>query len=672
MLRFIIIISLILIVSSCGFINKSNIPKAHEGYLDLSNWDLEKNGIIDLDGEWGFYWNQLLSPSDFLDSKLPEKSGYINVPDTWETNKLPANISGQGYATYHLIIKLHPLNGNKLALKYLDASTSFTLWVDGEKLHTAGITGTSRSTTIPEYAPGVIDFCSSDREVEVIINISNFHHRTGGFWESISLGTEKEIHRVNSRSHYSDAILMGGILILSFYHLILYGIKKTDKKILILGIFCFVIFVRGVSTGEMLLYVYLTDLSRDVSSRIEYVSFFSAMAVFMVFLKVSFPKEIHKTVANFFVTCFLAVSIFSSLFPISISSYILPFVQILSLVAAIYAVIMVVMAVVRKRPGSKVFLIGFIIIIISLLNDILYARLVINSIYLSPVALVIFILLQTSDLSYRVSQSFDLIKKQHIELNNYKEHLEDLVKERTLDLENALVTAEESSRAKSDFLANMSHELRTPLTHIIGFSEIILMKEELMNSDPEAKEFLNDVLSSGRHLLDLISGILDLAKNKAGKQKIKVSKMDLGELLRDSIDIFSKQHNVLNFQLISGFPESISADYFKIKQILYNLLSNAVKFTSPGGEISIEVNQNSRGTTFCIKDNGIGIHQEDQERIFSSFEQIESGADRSYGGTGLGLALVTDFVTLHGGKIWVESKGEGMGSEFYFFIPLKI
>jgi len=266
-------------------------------------------------------------------------------------------------------------------------------------------------------------------------------------------------------------------------------------------------------------------------------------------------------------------------------------------------------------------------------------------------------------------------------------------------------TAEAANRAKSEFLANMSHELRTPLNHIVGFTELVVDKHFGELNDQQY-EYLEDVLSSSKHLLSLINDILDLSKVEAGKLEISLSAVDVRGLLNNSLSMVKEKTLKNGIRLkhsYDGIPEILRVDERKIKQILYNLLFNAVKFTSSGGEIRLDAraidgvvrqgqrwHDNSDIQIFehplngsevddgrikpCIQvsvsDTGIGIASEDHERIFNAFEQVESSKRRKYDGTGLGLCLTKKLVELHGGKIWVESDGLEKGSTFRFVIPV--
>jgi len=238
--------------------------------------------------------------------------------------------------------------------------------------------------------------------------------------------------------------------------------------------------------------------------------------------------------------------------------------------------------------------------------------------------------------------------------------------------------AEAANRAKSQFLANMSHELRTPLNAIIGFSEM-LADETFGDLNDRQLKYSNNILNSGRHLLQLINDILDLAKVEAGRVELMRNTFGVAKALSEVQMIVktlaNKKHIHLESDVAADLP-SLFADEAKFKQIMYNLLSNAIKFTPDGGNVFVTASiQNGSSSDsflqFTVADTGIGIQSNDQERVFKEFEQVDSSYGRQQQGTGLGLALTKRLVEMHGGKIWVESEGiEGKGSTFTFLIPI--
>jgi signal transduction histidine kinase/CheY-like chemotaxis protein/HAMP domain-containing protein len=259
----------------------------------------------------------------------------------------------------------------------------------------------------------------------------------------------------------------------------------------------------------------------------------------------------------------------------------------------------------------------------------------------------------------------------HERLRELNLNLEMKVEERTQELELANAKLRKADRLKSEFLANMSHELRTPLNAVIGFAEVL--RDGIcgdLNRDQMASVI--DIHESGRHLLQMINDILDLSKVEAGKMELQPEEFSVTESLDDIQSIVRDMANKKRLRLQIAVPDDlpdIYADQVKFKQIMYNLLSNAVKFTPEGGRITIDANLNDDRFLISVTDTGIGIDPEDHEAIFDEFKQLDSSRSRQYEGTGLGLALTKRLVELHGGKIWVESEGLGMGSKFSFTLP---
>jgi len=264
------------------------------------------------------------------------------------------------------------------------------------------------------------------------------------------------------------------------------------------------------------------------------------------------------------------------------------------------------------------------------------------------------------------AQLFENLQRSNIEL-------ERRVVERTAELHQLNIELESANRAKDEFLANMSHELRTPLNSILGLSESLLEQRRGPLNDSQEKS-LQTIESSGRHLLDLITDILDLSKIEAGKFEYRPQLILVEDLCRSSLAFINSQavkksitvtyHNETTIS-------SITADPRRLKQILINLLSNAVKFTNENGQVTLQVQTSSEQDRlqFSVIDTGIGIAPEDLGRLFHPFVQLDSTLNRQFAGTGLGLTLVQKLTDLHGGSVEVESE-VGKGSRFTIYLPL--
>jgi signal transduction histidine kinase len=229
-----------------------------------------------------------------------------------------------------------------------------------------------------------------------------------------------------------------------------------------------------------------------------------------------------------------------------------------------------------------------------------------------------------------------------------------------------------ANRHKSEFLANMSHELRTPLNAIIGFSEV-LDERYFGELNEKQADYVKDIHSSGRHLLQLINDILDLSKIEAGRMELDVADFDLPAALQNALTLVrerAQRHGIELGLTVDGALGAFRADERKFKQIMLNLLSNAVKFTPEGGKVSVAAKLNGSAVEVSVSDTGVGIAPEDQAIVFEEFRQVGRDYTRKAEGTGLGLALTRRFVELHGGVISLASM-LGKGSTFTFTLPIR-
>ena len=265
-------------------------------------------------------------------------------------------------------------------------------------------------------------------------------------------------------------------------------------------------------------------------------------------------------------------------------------------------------------------------------------------------------------------------KRNAEELERHRDHLEELVASRTLDLSIAKEAAEAASRAKSAFLATMSHELRTPMNGIMGMTDLALRRA----TDPKQQEYLGRATQASKHLLAILNDILDMAKIESGRFELNVNDFKVAGLVNDLTDLVSPLAVQKGLKLEVDIDPRVTAmglqgDVMRLRQILLNLVGNAIKFTAEGSvgcrRGSLKRAQRRSCFVLSVSDSGIGISADDQKRLFTPFQQVDSSLTRGYGGTGLGLAICKRLVEAMGGTMGIEST-VGDGSSFWFTVRL--
>ncbi len=674
-----LIVALSILTPGCvGNPIATRLPSADHGVMDLRGWDLEKSGPIELKGEWEFFWQQLIEPDGIDDRSHKEDKRLINLPGIWNDYEIDGvKLDGDGFATYRLIVRLKdkdqqqttiPHQGHSavivknesgfvsqachsLAFEYRFQETAFTVFVNGTKISSIGTVSTNAETASPEYRPHVAEFVVCDDQLDIVVHVSNYHHRKGGLQSAIVFGLNHQVHSKWENRRIFDVFLFGSILMMAFYHFSLFFLRRQNRSTLYFGVFCLLISIRGIVVGQYFILKLLPGLNWELLIRIEYLAVYLPFIFISLFLNSLFPREFPRWLLK----GIIGVSIFYALTligPIKFSSHFITSYQILLIIATICIAGVLTLVVVRKREGSIAFILGYVVLFATLINDILYNRMIISSSMLFPFGLFFFIFAQSYVLSLHFSKAFN--------------EVEDLTDE--LEERNRRLT--ELDRLKDEFLTNTSHELKTPLTGIIGIAESLV--EGVAGELPEtAQQNLMMLISSGRRLGNLVNDILDFSKLRHADINLSKTSIHLATVT-EMVLTFSRMlvgdKPVTLQNSISHDLPLVLADENRIQQILMNLVGNAIKFTKEG-QVSVEAAHVDDFIQVSILDTGIGVPKNKLSAIFSSFEQVDGSIEREFGGTGLGLAITKKLVELHGGTIGVESI-EGSGSVFRFTLPI--
>ena len=409
------------VLIGCNSKPSKPIPKAKNGVLDLQTnnpWNFKKDGIIKLDGEWDFFWLRLIHPKDFLSENKPVRSTTIEVPSSWNGKDVNTEIlEGSGYATYRLLIPIPESEiGQTLGVKISYSATASRLWVNGKIISEDGQVGVSRKDMTPRYSNQIHSFVA-ENPIEILIHISNFNHKKGGLWQSVLVGTEEEIIKTNSSALFYDFFLFGVLSIMTIYHFGLYILRREESTYFYFGLFCLIISIRILFTGETWITSMIPSINWDLQIKIEYITFYISPQVFASFLYYLYSAEFMKKmwlILNVVGTTFVGIVLFT---PPIFFTQTLPFFQLFALFSGLYFIYVLVLAIIRKRVGAIAACVGMAMFFISMIGDIIINELY-GSSFLTPFGVFIFIFSQSFILSLIFSKTFKTTQSLSVHLKS--------------------------------------------------------------------------------------------------------------------------------------------------------------------------------------------------------------------------------------------------------------
>jgi diguanylate cyclase (GGDEF)-like protein len=423
----------------CQSVDSNGPLRAVDGRLDLTARLQDERGVVSLQGEWAFFSQQFVPPAQLEAASRLDAAEHIYAPGYWHNKSIDGSpVPRHGYATYALKLAL-PDNPPPLALKVIDAGTAYDLYVDGVLLHSAGSVGSSKETSAPGFHRALIVLPESERsERLLVLHVSNFHYRTGGVWEHILIGSVQDVlYRYDFALGYA-ILLASGIGVIGLYHLGLFSLRPQDPSPLYFALFCLAVVLRILSTDERFISQLLPALSFNSLIKIEYLSFLLAPPAFAAFLRRLVPTCFPLWIANLVIYVAAAFALLVLLSPPRVfSEWLFAFQG--YLVAGCFAGLYVLArAVAQRRDVARGFLFGFVVLVLTVINDILVSRGFLHTpFFLVGAGQFCFIAIQSYALSLRSAQAFKAVERLRGELEAYSADLERKVDERTLKLEEA-------------------------------------------------------------------------------------------------------------------------------------------------------------------------------------------------------------------------------------------
>ncbi|MCF2942628.1 sensor histidine kinase [Paenibacillus tarimensis] len=673
---------LIIAVTGCDQPEKMQGTNAREGVLDLRGIDLFGNQTWAMDGEWQFYPHKLLEPG----YTQGEFSAYLRVPKSWNNYPKPYGYSdGKGYGTYRLTLLTDP-EPSVLAVRLPTISTAYKIWINGEARAEMGRVGVDEDSEMPAQTPHVVTFANENGRTEIVLQVSNFHHQRGGIWGQLDIGNPTAIIEQHTRDAGHNAGLFGSLVIIGLYHIALFALRREEKFTIHFGLLCLTVGVRTIVTDEALLLRWVPSIPWETGFKLEYLTLvLSALTAYM-YVNRLFPLDTSRRLRIYVMSVSGLFSSIILLLPPYELSRILPLFQLFIVAIALYLVIVLVKGFIRKREGSVFVLVGVMVFIITVINDILYYMESLHSTDLVPLGLFFFILMQAFIISTRFSKalrSVETVSEQLLELNN---HLEDRIEERTValrkskeEIEATNIELERLERSRRHLLTNISHDLRTPMTLIQGYLEA--MQDGVVQGKEQQDHYVRMMLGKIESLNRLISDLFELSKLESGQVTFDRKKILLRNWIDDIREFYELDIENRGMQLIIIEPEteeidssriSVLMDEMRINQALGNLIYNALKHMQPGGLIQLHFAYNPAMEKIIldVRDNGSGIASEDLPFIFDRFYKKDKSRNSAGGGSGIGLAIVKEIIELHDGRVSAKSV-PGEGASFRIELPAK-
>ncbi|WP_147381815.1 ATP-binding protein [Paenibacillus nanensis] len=662
-----------------------------EGNADFTEWDFHKDGSANLDGEWKLYWKRLLMPDSFVQGELPNaaRGEGAMVPGQWGGQRWGGErLSNRGYGTYRLTFTLSESASERTMGLYIrSVATAYRLWVNGEELAANGTVGVDRQTMVPRNVPRTVYFQPRAGNNEIVVQVSNFVQRKGGIWESIRLGTADDIAGERERNLMTDLFIVGSLVLMGLYHVCLYMFRRKDRIPLYFGILCLAISVRTMVLGETAGMSVFPFIPWETGVKLEYGSACVAFLMFMLYANGRYPNKASRLTNRCSAAVQSLVLALVLLTPADLYTRImLPYQLIVVLPTILYVISIYARAAWKRREGSLADGIGFAIMAIAIVNDILYYNQAVATGTWMPFGLLFLLFMQAIQVSAKFSKAFHTAEALGGQLKEANATLERKVSERTAALSAANGRLEEANQEllrmeqfRKQLLANISHELGTPLTSIKGYASA-MMDGIVDGGDPKYARRIHE-----RTLLleRVIDDLIELTKLETRQLSFHFKEYDALPLLRRMFEQYAAEWAVeegLRFiwKEETPFPAHkqimIKADGIRLEQVLSNILGNARKYA--GGDIVVSVClETADGAEYalCVKviDAGPGIPEEEIPYIFDRFYRGKHGGSAKQAGSGLGLAICKEIMAYHQGSIGFV-KDESARNVFYFRIPASL
>ncbi len=675
---------LLILYASCSQSQDWSPPA--KGILDLRNYEFNAHSYVKLNGEWEFYWQTFVSPEELRSANPPVPTLYGRVPAYWiDYNKEGFSFPGTGFASYRLRILLPEGFTEYLGFDIPVFDAAMTLMLDGEEILRNGQPGTSEESSTAEYLPLTAVYKPASDTLEILLHVSNFQHRRGGFWKSMQIGYPSMIIKTKQKYRLVSFISLGILLAFALFFFFFYLFYRKDKIPLTFSLILTGVFIRMMNT-DLYPVNYVLDISWDWTVKLEYLGTFLALGAAIWYFFQLFPTRYMLWITRINTILIILSGFVIIFFKVRIFAYTMLYFQPAVLLFITYYIIACVWSIFKGNRKNIFLLAGLILFIAALVNDILVANSIsaLSKTYTVHFALQVFIFIQAILIIRTWISAFMEREKLVREIEYINRNLETLVDERTLELnkrtreiqqKNEYIEArnrelKDALDFKNRVFTIIAHDLKSPVANLVQNS--ILLNYSL--GGPERDRLIGSFAELSNSALNLIDNLLYWGRSQGDQLNYKPEKLDIKLVVKDVLKLIGEMARQKSISLEQDFEGDtiVFADRELLDIVCRNLLSNAIKFTGQGGKIRINSSKaaNSGKLTLRFRDNGIGIPQKRLKALLdTSSELISTVGTAKEKGTGLGLRLCYELVHVNKGELSIESK-EGVGTTVSVSIPL--
>jgi signal transduction histidine kinase len=674
MLRGITILISFVIICISSVDAENNRPVPEKGILDLRGTVIDQSTIMNLDGEWEFYWDRLLEPVDFQTGHPPVPDCYPVVPAYWSRYEVNGKeLPGQGHGTYRLRVILPETRAKNIMFDVPVFDDSYKIYLDDVMAGMSGKPGISEEESEPGYELRLTMKEADSDTLQVLVQVSNYHHRRGGFWKSMRMGGTTKLVKLNNQYELISYISLGVLMVFSLFFFSFFTFYRKDRITLFFALTLFGIFAR-LSTTDIYPIELFVNLPWKCLIRIEYLGTFLAFVAGSWYFYLIYPAKIVKRInyANTFLC--IAIGLFIWLTEVEVFAYTMLYFQPAVVVMMLYYLGVSGYKSIRRRKWQDiVYFASIAILIAALLNDMMVANSQSTRTkgYTVHFAMQIFVLAQAVMIIKSWINAYIDKERLHREIEDININLEKRVVIRTRELNMRNKELEDALRFKDRIFSIIAHDLKSPIASLIQNSELISLE-----GSPEKR---NQIMTSFKKLAysagDLIDNLLYWGRSQGEQIVCHPAECDISGIIQENIKLFdeiAKQKSVsLNLHSIDNSKAFCDKELIRI--VVRNLVSNALKYSHRGGKVNLnvyKVPENPDRLFIAVKDQGVGMEESFVEKLFGEEEMTTTPGTEMEKGTGLGLRLCYDLIRLNKGNINIKSE-PGKGTEFIFDLPAR-